>query len=88
MQNVVQASFGSVGTIPSRTLYQLNRYQHCKSGVGGFVTAVLCNDLQMATSLADAENLQALKHICRYVYNNLPAESWGNPERVQAWLQG
>lgn len=54
---------------------------------GGFLMAVLSNDLVGAFSKADNENLQILDEIVKYVYNNLPSNSWGSREIVSTWLK-
>lgn len=52
---------------------------------GGFVRAVLENDLHMAVARADSDNIQVIPEIMTYVVNKLPSASWGSPERVQQW---
>jgi len=74
-------------TIPQRTLDSLDRYVRHHVPTGGFLLAVLTNDLFGAVGNADSENLAALPEICRYVYNELPSESWGNKTKVWAWTQ-
>jgi hypothetical protein len=53
---------------------------------GGFLTAVLENDLAGAISRADVENYVNLKNIVMYVWNFLPHNAWGSREKVQAYL--
>ena len=53
---------------------------------GGFLHAVLCNDLMDAVSRADQSSLTSLADICSYVYHRMPAECWGSPEKVTAWV--
>jgi hypothetical protein len=52
---------------------------------GGFLMAVLENDLKEAVSRADATNVQALPNYIRYLYNYAPRGCWGSPEKVAAW---
>ena len=54
---------------------------------GGFVTSVLENDLMGAFGRADTQNRRDLYEICNYVYNEIPANSHGSPEKVSAWLK-
>ena len=63
--------------------YVANRRRH-----GGFVTAVLENDLMMAFSRADSENRAHLFEIVKYCWNEIPAPCWGSPQAVKAWLAG
>jgi len=53
---------------------------------GHFVTALLSNDLMEAFNRADADCLEAMPEIVRFVYNDLPAPSHGSAEKVAAWL--
>ena len=53
---------------------------------GGFLTAVLENNLMEAVSRADNYNVRGLYEICCYVYNRLPSNCHGSPERVQQWF--
>ena len=53
---------------------------------GGFMTAVLCNDLMGALGKADEINHHALFDYGRFLYNEVPSSCWGSPEKVNAWL--
>ncbi len=53
---------------------------------GGFLQAVLCNDLMGAVGAADETSLANLLGICRYVYNDMPANCHGSSQAVAAWL--
>lgn len=55
--------------------------------VGGFLSAVLCNDLHDAVSRADESSYANLRAICIYAVWKLPAASHGSRERVAAWLE-
>ena len=64
----------------------LERYVKYGVPTGGFLQAVLENDLCGAFSRADEENRRDLFGIVSCVYNELPSECWGSPERVRTWL--
>lgn len=64
----------------------LNRYVKDKIPTGGFLEAVLSNDLVGAVSRADSDNLQRIPEIVKYIYNNLPSGCWGDSETVTKWL--
>jgi len=51
---------------------------------GGFLTAVLENDLREAFGRADDYNRSNLFNIVRYLWNHFPAEAWGSREKVRA----
>ena len=65
----------------------LTRYEHQGIMPGGFLCAVLSNDLMTAVNTADAYNLKALKDICQYIYNELPEASHGSPAAVRDWVK-
>ena len=53
---------------------------------GGFVTAVLENNLMEALGRADIVNREDIFEICEYVYNEIPSICHGSPEKVRKWL--
>lgn len=73
--------------VPSHTQNQLDRF--VKDGVipGDFVKNVLENNLSEAFFSADLDNLRNLEDIVRYVYNHIPHESWGSPEKVRRYSE-
>ena len=73
--------------IPAHTKAALDRYVNDRLLPGGFLTAVLSNDLFGAVGSADSENLAALPEIVRYVYNELPANSWGSKDKIWRWVE-
>ncbi len=64
------------------------RYVEHRVPTGGFVQAVLSNDLREAIGRADAENLEDLVEIVRFCYWEIPGPCWGSPEAVREWLAG
>ena len=54
---------------------------------GGFMFALLSNDLRRSCELADAISGPAIFEIVSYIYNELPSNCWGSPEKVKAWLE-
>lgn len=77
--------FDGYNEVPYHTRQALNDWVCEGFWPGGFLTAVLCNDLQAAVARADSMNIQALKEICTFVYNRMPAKSWGNAEIMRQW---
>ena len=55
---------------------------------GGFLYAVLCNDLRESIARADEHAIDNLPHIVCYLYNEVPGNCWGTPERVSRWFRG
>jgi hypothetical protein len=54
---------------------------------GGFLTAVLCNDLFLASGRADYHNRERLAEIAQTVYLNMPGWSFGNQQLVKDWIK-
>lgn len=52
---------------------------------GGFLTAVLSNDLKEAVARGDEGAIENLPHIVAYLYNDVPSGAWGSPENVRTW---
>ena len=55
--------------------------------VGGFLTAVLMNDLANACFRADVENKVKLCLIVTWIYNHAPSASWGSLDAVKEWQE-
>ena len=72
--------------IPEYTKVSIDAYVKDKIPTGGFLYAVLTNNLFEAMSRADSNNLLAMHDICSYIYNNTPSSCWGSPEKVKEWL--
>ena len=73
--------------IPKRTIESLDRYVNHRIATGGFLRAVLSNDLFGAMSRADLDNQLALSAITKYIYNRLPSGCWGSKEIVDNYLK-
>ena len=72
--------------VPYHTLESLKLYISDGIPPGGFLTAVLENDLMGAFGRADSQNAAALFDICAYIHNCVPYRAHGSPERVRAWI--
>jgi hypothetical protein len=73
-------------SIPDYTMKALSRYINDKIPTGGFLEAVLSNDLKEACGRADENNQRVLPEIVAFLYNEAPGTCWGSPERVKQWL--
>lgn len=71
--------------IPDYLKSSLDAWANTGRPTGGFLQAVLCNDLMTAVGRADPTSFSCLKEICLYVYNELPSPCWGSAEKLQAW---
>ena len=54
---------------------------------GHFLTAVLENNLCEAMGRADETSRAGLFEIVNFLYNDVPFNSWGTPDRVDTWLE-
>jgi hypothetical protein len=54
---------------------------------GGFLRAVLENDLVKAFGAADGLNTYAMPDWASWLYNDAPSDSWGSPEKVKSWCE-
>lgn len=67
-------------------LESLERYLEHGIMPGSFLTAVLENNLCEAFGRADSFNTMNMKNIVGYVYNHVPSNAWGSPEKVSNYL--
>ena len=74
--------------IPPLTLESLEAYRDHRGPTGGFLRAVLANDLLLATQSADCHNRAAFFDICEYVWMELPTAAYGSYEAVANRLKG
>ena len=54
---------------------------------GGFLTAVMANDLLRAATVADVENVKRLAHVARFVVYALPQACYGSYNQVKTWCR-
>ena len=74
--------------IPSYVITALEYYVSDRHSTGGFLNAVLTNDLFRAVGKADNESMKALRGIVTLIHCHVPAICWGSKERVRDWLNG
>jgi len=72
--------------IPKETLETLQRYIDRGLPPGGFLEAVLENNLVDAVVRADSKNREAIPAIVEHIWNKAPARCWANRERVDRWI--
>ena len=54
---------------------------------GGFLTAVICNDLVGAINRADEDNRENLTAIVGYFMWEVPAPAWGSEQKMREWMK-
>ena len=72
--------------IPQHLKDSFDRYVSHGILPGGFLTAVLENNLTEAVGRADTHNLANIRGIVAYAYNEIPADCWGSPEKIDVWI--
>ena len=74
--------------IPKHMRDSLDLYVSERIQPGGFLTALLENNLAQAVGRADHINIELIPIYCSYMYNEMPSNSWGSPEIVTKYLGG
>jgi hypothetical protein len=72
--------------IPQRMIPPLYAYVLEGQKPGHFLTAVLCNNLWMASFEADSENVKLLREWAMLVYNYTPYKCNGSKEAMDRWM--
>jgi hypothetical protein len=76
----------SYDLIPPVTMESLTQYVENGRPVGGFLRAVISNDLLSAVRRADMENDRAIVALAVYIYNQTPDRCHGSQENYMVWL--
>jgi hypothetical protein len=79
---------GEYAAIPEDMRESMTRYVEERKEPGGFLSAVIRNDLLDAVCRADRHNLLLVKEYAQWFYNVAPAGCHGSPEKMKAWLGG
>ena len=86
MEQHVAGSEDGEGPIPELIQRTLDLYKERKFvQPGSCLRAILEGDL-VAITRADADTFGSIKTIFRWIYNELPNQSWGSSSKVFAWL--
>ena len=54
---------------------------------GGFLTAVMANDLYRAATVSDIANVDNLAYVAKFVVYALPQACYGNYDQIKNWLR-
>ena len=73
--------------IPERMIPGLVGYVMNGRETGGFLEALLSNNLIKTFERADGENVKLIREYAMWLYNVAPAGSWGSPEKVAKWKE-
>jgi len=69
-------------------LSHLETYINERQPLGGFLQAVVSNDLKEAVGRADDININLIPKYVRWLYNYAPIGSWGSVENYERWIKG
>ena len=72
--------------IPERIMQNLLYYVKGEEAPGGFLYAVLCNDLFGAVGKADNEMKPLIPLLVQYIHWEMPGGCHGSPEIVKTWM--
>lgn len=82
---MAQSQAVNVERLPNHMQDAARRYVEDGAHVGGFLEAVLSNDLVGAFGRADSANRDAMEDWVAWLYNDAPAGCWGSAEAVEQW---
>lgn len=72
--------------VPLHIRGALERYVNNRIAPGGFLTALLANDLMESMGRADHINKRYIFEICNWVYNCAPRNCHGSYEAIDNWI--
>lgn len=73
--------------LPEHMWYGLELYLRMGINPGGFMQALLCNDLMNAFSRADSLNIEKMENWIKFIYNYLPLSCYGNRWDYDTWVE-
>ena len=71
--------------LPAHMQEAARGYVEDGAGVGGFLTALLSNNLFETYAKADSTNREAIPVWLDFLYWEAPSRCWGSREKVTAW---
>jgi len=73
--------------IPEHMINPVKRYLERGLRPGSFLTAILENNLVESVAQADNINITQIVQWANFLWNEMPAFSWGSKENVEAWIK-
>lgn len=73
--------------IPEGTYDSLRRYVQWGVPLGGFLAALVSNDLMGAANRADDRHVLCFHELARFVFNEMPVGCQGSRPAVRAWIE-
>jgi hypothetical protein len=72
--------------LPAHLREGMRRYIEQGIETGSFLRAILEDDHAKAFERGDLESLRGLPRLRGFLDRQAPAEAWGSPAKVQAWI--
>ena len=87
--NLMQSDKDAMTTcgIPSYMQDSIINYYENGLYPGGFLSAVINNDLQESIGRADNTNIHCIKNYIMWFYNHAPNGTWGYQTAVEDWIE-
>ena len=73
-------------TVPPLVVKSLKNYVENRVKPGGFLSAVLANNLKAAIMSADPQSLAGLKSLVMFIYDYIPGNCHGSYQDMNRWL--
>ena len=70
-----------------RAIESLRNYVCHGKCPGGWLTALLQNNLLLGVTLADKENFKYLTHWVKFIHWHVPTECHGSPGKLNRWME-
>lgn len=70
---------------PEHIQYSIKLFVDHGCRPGGFLTAVLSNDLFGAINNADDDSVENLPHVVAFIHQTVRSDCYGTKEKVLAW---
>ncbi len=74
--------------IPEHMRGAVSRYVMHGLHPGGFLPAIICNDLQSAVARADSVNQSRIADYIRFFSSHVPRAAWGAESMMNKWMKG
>lgn len=87
LKQLIAAKNVDYSLLPGHLQDGMRRYVEHGVPPGGFLTAVLENDLMEAFKRADSSSQRGMLNIILFMYNEMPMGIYGSPELVKAWVE-
>ena len=74
--------------VPDHIRETILAYINDRRPTGGFLEAVISNNLVESFARADEINQRAMFYIVSFFYNKAPMACWGSKARYEEWIKG